>query len=268
VLVLGMGLASCATPASKPEPSQSVATTTTLPTLTVPSTTSPEQRVVPTNHDAELTISETNVSVGEQVTIAGTGCIPGHWGSAILVQGPDAPAVFNTTLGLYDGEEDFNTNSGNNAGGVAAADGRWTMTVTVPMVAPGSAMLTGSCAPSEGDSAYLDDFLYPTVAVVVTTSFRLAVQPGTTAAPGTALVVEPVGGNCPGVSGPEVYLYSGSHIQLAYGSLTAGGAASAWQATLVIPKGLAPGQYQLEADCIYSRGLVLGSYAPTIIFVS
>lgn len=251
-----------------PAPSTSLATTTTLPTLTVPSTTDPEQRVPPTNDKASLTISATNVYVGEEVTVSGTLCTPGHWGTAILTQGLDAPSVFDTTLGLYDGEEDFITSSGNSAGGVAGSDSRWTMTVTVPMVAPGPATLAASCAPSEGDSAFLDDFVYPAVTVEVSTAFRLDVEPGTTVPPGTSLTVEPTGGNCPEVSSPEVYLYSGSHVQLAYGSLTAGEEPTAWQATVVVPMGLTPGQYQLEADCVYSRGMVLGSYAPTIISVS
>ena len=235
---------------------------TALPNTTTtslsPPTTTPPNRV--------LTISSTDLSVGEQVTVTGTGCPAGHWGTPVL-QSDDEPAVFNPgNGGLYDDEEYFVTsNSPANAGGTVGSNGQWTMTGTVPMIPAGPATLTGWCMPQEGGDGASIEFNYvPGLRVTVSTSYRLDVEQGTTVEPGTTLALNLLGGACPGVSTPDVALYSGSRIQLALATASAVGE---WRYALAIPPGLAPGQYVLEADCVYSRGLVEGSYAPFTVTV-
>jgi hypothetical protein len=204
--------------------------------------------------------------VGEQVTVTGSGCPAGHWGTPVL-QSDDDPAVFNAgNGGLYDSEEYFDTsNSPANAGGTVGADGLWTMTGTVPMIPPGPATLTGWCTPQAGDDGGSIEFNYvPGLRVSVSTAYQIDVEQGTTVKAGTTLALNLVGGDCPGVSTPYVGLYSESRIQLA---LTTASAAGVWPYAVAIPPGLTPGQYLLEADCVYSRGLVEGSYAPLTITV-
>jgi hypothetical protein len=211
-----------------------------------------------------LTASSTDLSVGEQVTLTGTGCPPGHWGTPVL-QSDDEPAVFNPgNGGLYDAEEYFLTSSGDDAGGTVGTNGQWMTTGTVPMIPPGTATLTGWCMPEQGGDGASIEFNYlPGLRVTVSTSYGLDVEQGTTVKAGTTLEVNLVGGVCPGASTPDIYLY-GSDIQLTPASASAVGG---WQYAVAIPSGLAPGHYRLEADCLYSRGLVDGSYAPATITV-
>jgi hypothetical protein len=234
----------------------SLPTTTTTSTSTT--TSPPPSRI--------LTISSTDLSVGEQVTVTGSGCPVGHWGTPVL-QSDDEPAVFNAgNGGLYDSEEYFDTsNSPANAGGTVGANGLWTMTGTVPMIPPGSATLTGWCMPQAGGDGGTIEFSYlPGLRVSVSSSYRLDVEQGTTVKAGTTLALNLLGGDCPGVSTPDVALYSASRIQLALATASAVGG---WHYAVAIPPDLTPGQYVLEADCVYSRGLVEGSYAPFSVTV-
>jgi len=237
---------------SHPSTSLAITTTTSSPT---PSTTPP---------DRVLTVSSTHLSVGEQVTVTGTGCPPGNWGTPVL-QSDDSPAVFTPgSGGLYDSEESFDTGPGTDPGGTVGSNGAWVMTATVPMVPPGPATLTGWCQPHDGDDGASIEFNYlPGLRVTVTTPYQLDVEQGTTVKAGTALDVNLLGGNCPGPSSPDIYLYdSGLQVVPASPSTVDG-----WRYTIAIPSGLSPGQYRLEADCVYSRGAVDGSYAPVTITV-
>ncbi len=220
-------------------------------------TTTPPQRL--------LTISSTDVSVGEEVTVTGTGCPPGHWGTPLL-ESDDQPAIFNPgNGGLYPLKEEFDTSPGTDPGGTAGTNGQWTMVGTVAMIPPGPATLTGSCRPQEGGDGESIEFNYlPGLRVIVTSPDQLEVEQGPTAKPGTMLEVNLVGGTCPGASSPVIYLYSGSDVQLAPASAST---VAGWQYAVAIPSGLTPGQYRLEADCVLSRGAVYGSYAPTTITV-
>jgi hypothetical protein len=268
ILVIGAGTAGCSVslPISSSTTSRPVRTTTT---------TGP---VIPTNDSAQLTISSPDLTVGQLVTVSGTDCPPNHWGTAVLDQthSGDYPAIFQTTEGLYDNEAMFGI-SGGQFGGTVGADGRWTMTTTVPMVAPGPARLSGWCSPNQGAGSghpgVLTEFLYPFVPVTVATPYLLEIDPGTAVSSGTTLTVKSVGGGCPIPSDSRVNLYTDSlpQTQVASGAtqdaVPSDQAQAGWQATLTVPTGLNPGRYQLEADCVYSRGAVLGSYAPTIISV-
>ena len=107
-----------------------------------------------------LAISTTGLRVGDQVTMTGTGCPPGAWGTPV-VQSDDDPFVFSAgSGGLYDLEEYFLTPGGDDAGGTVGTDGRWTVTAMVPMVPPGPATLTGWCMPQEGDDGASIEFNY------------------------------------------------------------------------------------------------------------
>jgi hypothetical protein len=228
-----------------PAPPASPTTTTTTPRL--------------------LTVSTTKLSVGDEVTVTGTGCRAGHWGEPV-VQSDDEPFVFNPgNGGLYNDEEYLSSPSGDYAGGIVGHDGRWTATGTVPMIPPGSATLTGWCMPEEGDDGESIDFDYiPGLRVTVSTPFQLAVEQGTSVSPGSTLDVNLLGGTCGGVAGPLVDLYTGAQIKVVTATASS---ISGWQFALALPPGLMPGQYRLEADCVYSRGAVFGSYAPTTITV-
>ena len=158
------------------------------------------------------------------------------------------------------------------------ADGQWTTTSTVPMLPGGPSMLTAYCGPEAGGpNASL--FVYPSVPVTITTPFQLSVLPTTTVSPGTTLRVAPVGGGCPRVSTwIQLTLYSTSQpatqpqIEVAQGvvnldGLSADQTQQGWTGSLTVLSSLAPGQYQLGADCVYSRGAPEGSYAPSAITV-
>jgi hypothetical protein len=104
----------------------------------------------------------------------------------------------------------------------------------------------------------------PGLRVTVSTPFQLAVEQGTSVSPGTTMDVNLLGGICPGVSGPQVDLYTGAQIPVVTATASSVGG---WPFALALPPGLTPGQYRLEADCVYSRGAVFGSYAPLTITV-
>jgi hypothetical protein len=90
-----------------------------------------------------LTISATDLSVGQQVIVTGTGCPGGAWGTPTL-QPDNDPAVFDPgNGGLYPLEDEFVTDPGTDPGGTVGADGVWTMVGTVPMIPSGPATLTG-----------------------------------------------------------------------------------------------------------------------------
>jgi hypothetical protein len=146
------------------------------------------------------------------------------------------------------------------------------MTTIVPMAAPGPALLTGRCTPQEGDDGTLTDFLYLPVAVTVTTPFPLRMSTRNSVSPGTMISIKPTDGGCPIPSEPQVGLFADSPPKSQVGSGTddlgsSSTARNEWTATLTVPAGLPPGQYQLEVDCVCSRGSVVGSYAPIALSV-
>ena len=122
-------------------------------------------------------------------------------------------------------------------------------------------MLTGWCMPQRGPDG-ATEFAYPGVPVTVTTRFRLAVEPATKVKPGATLSVKLLGGACPGSSVATVTLFTGSQLPV-----TSSNGSTSGVFTVTVPPAALSGQYQLEADCTYSRGLVEGSYAPTEITV-
>jgi hypothetical protein len=178
----------------------------------------------------------------------------------ILEQGLNTPSIFSTPFGLYDDEDDF-TDAQGGVGAQVGADGRWTMTTTVPMVFPGGSTLTGWCMPERGPDG-ATEFTYPGVPVTVTTRFRLSVAPATKVKAATALSVRLLGGSCPGSSVPTVTLFSGSQVPV-----TSTNNSTTGVFTLTVPSTAVSGKYQIEADCTYSGGLVEGSYAPTAITI-
>ncbi len=157
------------------------------------------------------------------------------------------------------------------------ADGQWTTTSTVPMLPGGPTILTAYCGP-EASASSKWVFVYPSVHVTVTTPFELSVLPSNTASPGTTLSVTPVGGGCPPPSTwIQLTLYTTSQprtqpqIEVAQGATNNTGLSADqtldWTGSVTVPSSLAPGQYQLGADCVYSRGAPKGSYAPIAITV-
>jgi hypothetical protein len=259
VLILALATSCSPTTATlrAPSPTSSVVpVTVALPTI---STTSVPVKGV-------LQVSSTELTVGTGVTISGTECPPGHWGTASLVPNP-YPAIFQPANGgLYPSEDSFNDAAGDAyPGGTADATGRWTMSVTVPMVPSGAAIVMGSCRPQvDGDGASIE-FTYPDISVTVTSPFRVEVEPSTTVAPGSTLQVYLAGGVCPGASSPETYLYDTDQVQVVQATPFY---STGQEYRLTVPSELTPGLYSLEADCVYSRGVVQGSYTPIPITVT
>ena len=122
ILILGVGLAACSKSASTSTSSTRPTHVTPSTTSTVPSTATtpiPTTTTPPAPADAHLTISSTDWTVGELVTVTGTGCPVGHWGEAELYGGPNAPAILDGG-GMFDVEMYFLTSSGDMPGGTVA----------------------------------------------------------------------------------------------------------------------------------------------------
>ena len=119
------------------------------------------------------------------------------------------------------------------------------------MVPGGSTKLSGWCMPAEGGDGASVEFYYPTVWVTVTTPYRLDVEPSTTVKAASTLGISSVGGGCEyAFQYPQVNLYSESNAQLAQGTIHPGVTTSGWTSSLLVPSGLKPGYYRLEADCV------------------
>ncbi len=238
-------------------------------TTTAPSTTTSSQPT--TNPTARLAVSSTRLVVGQPITVSGDDCPSGSSASAHLVPSTPTgePAIFATSLStggdsietqlLADGSDRVTT----------GPTGNWTISGVVPMVFPGSSLITARCT-GEANPASPSTFLYPPLPVTVQTPFTLSVAPDGPVSPGATLTVQSNGGGCGAIaSSPIVALYETSGTTQAVantlGESTQPG--SPWEAHLALPSDLPPGRYQLEADCDYSRGAIYGSYAPAEITV-
>ncbi len=236
--------------------------------IQVPSTTV----TPPTNFSAKLSVSSTLLTVGEPMTVTGSDCPAGQWVGVGLDETQRANHTRTLPLGPY------SYFAGGPPPVQVGADGEWTTTSPVPMLPGGPTMLTAYCGPEAGrPTASL--FVYPSLPVRVSTPFQLSLVPSATASRGTTLGVTPVGGGCPRVSTwIQLTLYTTSQpatkpqIEVAQGVVNITGFSANqtqldWTGSLTVPSSLAPGQYQLGADCVYSRGAPEGSYAPSAIRV-
>jgi hypothetical protein len=209
------------------------------------------------------------VTVGQPVTITGTGCPPGQW-ATVSVEPSREPLVFDDGgHGLSDGEGIFFDSTGAVAGATVDSAGRWSLTAAVPMVPPGPASLYAWCRSiPHGDGASIDFSYGAGLPLTVNSPYHLAIDEGTSVVAGTTLEVNPSGGDCPGVTTPQLTLYSENGVDEADGSMAT---APGWRWSLVVPSALPPGSYQVEVDCEYiggGDGEVQGSYAPVTVAVS
>jgi hypothetical protein len=219
------------------------------------------------------------MQVGESVTISGADCPAGAWGTANLERSGTTPDIFTGGIGLYDGESEFTTSNGI-LGVTVDHSGHWTMTASVPMLDPGPATLHASCASNVAGGIGPVEFTYHAIPVSLTTHYAIEVEPALSVAPGTTLTVTAIDGGCgiPGYAYFGLYTTTAKVTQLAEGTGRPGyGAPSSspsgeqeaiWSDTLPVPSTLAPGHYFVEADCFYSRGLVLGSYPGVTLTVT
>jgi hypothetical protein len=181
------------------------------------------------------------------------------------LEGPNVPAIFHQG-DMEDAEDIFLTET-EKSGITVGHEGLWTMNGIVPMVPPGTGVLGETCSPMKDGGVGSPAFYYPTLLVNVTSRYRLAVEPSATVEAGTRLTVTSVGGNCPQpAAAPEVSLYSASDLSLSEGSIPLVGSSAPWKSLLTVPKGLKPGRYRLEADCV-EHYAVFGSYTPVVIMV-
>ena len=268
-VLMGACMTACSVSSStnSPPPSRSTQVSSTTPATTaIPSTTTTTLPSTTTTApaDAHLTISSTYLSVGELMTVTGTGCPVGYWAEPRLYQvGPSPPAIFHQAI-WEDAEAFFQTETGKQ--GIVAHDGLWTMNGIVPMVPQGTGTLGGTCSPMVDGGEADPVFYYPTLSVKVTSRYRMEVDPGTTVDAGTRLTVTSVGGNCPSFTGTDLRLYSPSDSDVADGTLPIVKSSVPWKSLLTVPRGLKPGHYRLEADCVEGYA-VSGSYTPVAITV-
>lgn len=261
VLVM-LGLSACSAAGHHGTPARS--STSTTP----PAPASATQ--LPTSRTATLSVSTDKLTAGQPVEVSGNGCPQGYWASASLLPSnpSNSPAIFST---IYSTGGDV-IETGLYAKGAnrvpSGPKGTWTISAVVPMVFPGPSIITARCFPL--DSAARAGFLYRPRDVSVNTHYTLSVSPGTTVTPGTTLTVRSEGGGCRGVSSPFVALYQTVGMTYAVAETQSSdqlASGTNWQSQLALPSGLNAGQYQLEADCDYSRGAIYGSYAPLEITV-
>ncbi len=216
-----------------------------------PTSNAPRSKIAPT-----IAVSSTTLQVGGQVTVSGSRCEPGFLGKVALEQSPTGgPQV------SYPFYEDL---------GQAAvrADGRWTITTSVPAAIIGASKLAAFCEdPSVGTAA----LTYRSVPVTVTTPYVLQVTPGTTMHAGGILDVGSGGGGCDAISNPDVFLWSPSAhppdnltgIGEVVGPTGDGGP---WHVPLTVPASTEPGQYEVIGRCIYSRSIRI-TYEPVPVTI-
>jgi hypothetical protein len=213
-------------------------------------------------------VSTAALEAGQPVTVSGNDCPAGYWASANLLPSiPSAyPAIFSTPNATGGAGIETLLASNGQSRVTSGSDATWTISTIVPMVVPGPSLITAQCVPP--DSTTTSGFLYQPKAVSVSTPYMLSVAPGTTVAPGSTLTVRSVGGGCGQIAAPFVALYeTAGTIQTVVYNWAQSSSATGWQASLVVPSGLAAGPYRLEADCDYSRGAIFGSYAALEITV-
>jgi len=223
--------------------------TTTSSTSAAPPTTS---TTIPIS--GNVTVSSTNLAVGQSITIAGRGCPRGSYVEPHIIPDP-LPAIFKQAG--YEAAEwllyDKNLKTGDvNVG----ANGIWTITAAIPMIPPGAAKITGWCRQSGNGNIEFD---YPGVVVQVASPFGMQVLHGPFTSPGTSISVKTTGGGCPSsasTAGLSLYSETGSDVADGESSSVSG-----WQWSLLVPKALGAGEYQLEADCVEGYA-VWGTYAP------
>jgi hypothetical protein len=251
------------TSSMRPDPTQG---TSTQPTASATSNPRPGSIDLPIRSGTVATISSTNLTVGSPVTVSGSNCPAGNHVQVFLVQTayPD-DIPFNPSRGGQLPEGRFVEDGSY----VVTADsaGRWTMTAPVPMVFGGPAILAAVC--SVGYSSNQQDFQYPGVEVDVVSPALLTVAPGTTVKAGTMLTVSPVSTDCPSGSGAWAGLWKvgdarTSELQISVANVP--NRSPGWPESLLVPPGLAPGQYEVAADCVVIDGPV-GSFQPVIVTV-
>jgi hypothetical protein len=117
-----LALAGCATNAARHAAAARQTKAPSTPSTIIPGTTSPVP-TIPTKLSAHLSASSAVLIVGGAVTISGSGCVPGHWGTAALDESTesDFPDIFHTAGGGYDAEGLFGTNGGGAGGALAGA---------------------------------------------------------------------------------------------------------------------------------------------------
>jgi hypothetical protein len=186
---------------------------------------------------ARLTVTPTNLSVGQLVTLEGNDCSP-----------PDRAEV--GAIGSANAY-DLGTPVPQSAIRMAS-DGRWTVTVPVgDGTKLGPISIGARCQSTSGSTVVL----YPTVSAYVTTYRALILRPGTTISPGEVLSIRPIG-NCPVGSGFSIAL--SPPLDLQYESWVTSNEPTnsrtgSWTARLRIPKGLQSGAYSLRTLCVESR---------------
>ena len=115
------------------------------------------------------------------------------------------------------------------------------------------------------------DFQYPPLVVTITGAAPISISPESGLTPGETVTVSASRNICTSPYSAFVQLFP--KARMARAAAVAGGTSipptqGAWISTMTIPADLMPGHYEVEADCIYSRGAYQGSYQPVDVSIN
>jgi hypothetical protein len=250
VVVSAVALAACST-ASSPTTSRHIQSSVPYTMATV--------TTIPVNNSAHLAVSSTQLTVGKQITVSGTGCPAGSSGTVDLSQ------TLNDAN--FDPLDDGN-GAIRQPPTAPVVNGSWTVSMAVPMLEEGSAVVTGSCGTAT-ESSGTTRFRYPNVPVTVVLADHLTALPSTTVNAGTTLTVSPVNGGCdPGAPYVTFDDPTGASAPV-FGNPTIGaGHRLRFPVTIVVPPSTRPGTYRVDAFCsVDNFHTYSGAYQPLTITV-
>jgi hypothetical protein len=152
---------------------------------------------------------------------------------------------------------------------LVGSSGTWTMTGTVGLLTNGPAEVLALCATGVSVDLQHIDFMYPPTTVTISGAEPIVVSPTSRLRPGATVAVSAAHNLCSGIYSPTMNLWTTSRPAILVGG---GRSISAepdkpWSATMQIPDGLIPGEYEVEVDCTYPRYGYQGSYQPIDVHV-
>jgi hypothetical protein len=250
-------------PSSQTKPTTPLTTTTAAPTTT---RTTPPPTAPP---DAQVTVSPKTVEIGQSIVVSGTGCT--------------FPPSVTGKAAVMIGQCDAYSSQGSEGGTVPDSTGAWSITLPIDRSTPlGSQTVAASCGQLSG-GAGTNIWEYPEApSVDITSTYSLAVRPGTTVTPGTTLYVSSEG-SCSVPTQPSVPTsYQGGYGELVFSRsaisdfYSRGGttipevptdALGNWSTSFVVPPATAPGDYYLSGVCVATPYTNTNWYNPVSITV-
>jgi hypothetical protein len=248
IVVLALVLGACSRMASPTTTARQVRPTVpyTMPTSTT----------TPVNYAAHLTVSSTMLTVGEQISISGTGCPIGSTAR------PDLGQTLNGVHFLP-----LDAGAVKQVPTAPVVNDSWTVSLAVPMLEEGPALVGAFCEITTGGST-VTRFTYPSVPVTVVLGAHLAVLPSASINAGTTLTVNPANKGCdPGAPYVSFDDPTGAS-QGVPGHPTIGrDGYLQFPVTIVVPPTTRPGTYLIRGSCSVDGHTYSGLYEPLVIMV-